>query len=82
MNKRADEINNRAELMIIALNVCLMCSPSRLSSAPGEIIVLLAGAVIGSQGEDALHNRVSTVLIARLYSLFLKLLLPRKLFLW
>lgn len=71
--------------MIIPSNVCLMWSPPRLSSArsaPGEITVLLADAVIGSQGEDALHSQVSTVLIARLYSLFLKLLLPGKLFLW
>ena len=68
--------------MITALNVCLVCSPPRLSSAPGEITILLADAVIGSQGEDALHSRVSTALIARLYSLFLKLLLPRKLFFW
>ena len=83
MNKRADDINNQAELMIITVNVCLMCSLLRSSArtAPGEITVLLADAVIGSQGEDALHSLVSTALIARLDSLLLKLLLPRKLFL-
>lgn len=32
MNKRADDINNQAELMIIAVKMCLMCSLPRLSS--------------------------------------------------
>lgn len=69
--------------MFITVCVCVSCARLHSSAlaALGEITVLLADAVIGSQGEDALHNLVSTALIARLYSLFLKLPLPRKLFL-
>lgn len=82
MNKCADDINIWAELMFITVSMCVSCSPLHGSAytAPGEITILLAEAVIGSQGGGILRNLVSTALTARLYSLFLNLPLPRKLF--
>lgn len=69
--------------MFITASMCVSCSPRHGSSytAPGEITILLAEAVIGSQGGGILHNLLFTALTARLYSLFLNLPLPRKLFL-
>lgn len=69
--------------MFITASMCVSCSPLHGSAytAPGEITILLAEAVIGSQGGGILHNLVSTALTARLYSLFLNLSLQRKLFL-
>lgn len=53
--------------------MCVLCVlfPDSARTAPGEITILLADAVIGSQEEDALHSLVSTAVIPRLYSLFL-----------
>lgn len=66
--------------MILTTNVSLVFSHHNSAhTAPGEITILLADAVIGSQGEDALHSLVSTALIPKLYSLLLILLLPRRL---
>lgn len=62
------------------MSVSCVLFHSSANSAPGEITALLDDAVIGSRGEDALHSLVSTALITRLCSIFLKLLLPRKLF--
>lgn len=66
--------------LFITKSVCASCVLLHGSAhvAPGEISALLAEAVIGSQGEDALHNLLSTALIAGLDSLFLKLPLAKK----
>lgn len=68
--------------LMVSYNECVSHVPFHNSAltAPGEITILLADAVIGSQGEDALHSLVSAALIPKLYSLFLILLLPRRLF--
>lgn len=55
--------------MIIEVCVSFVLLPGSARAASGEITVLLADAVIGSQGEDALR--------ASLYSLFLELPLPK-----
>lgn len=77
-------------ILISELSLCLLqracvfhVLPSMVQLIPprGEITILLAEAIIGSQGGGILHNLISTALTARLYSLFLNLPLTRKLFL-